>query len=195
MQPNAILAWPNFIMQKVGVTNLPPLKGISPSRFGGTGKKFWVNCSELFFMLPCSFIFGVVTPLYFAHLDDLIVSHSLCSIQIVGASQREPSHGQNTGLSLASSRLTSASPLHPWDPWPERALGRVLKNLPSLDWGGGGGACCCCSYCGLGCRCWRVCNTSYISWFWLAMSCSIWGLAWLLVLLPWPLPLFIVFTI
>jgi hypothetical protein len=24
MQPNALLAWQNFIMQKVGVTNLPP---------------------------------------------------------------------------------------------------------------------------------------------------------------------------
>jgi hypothetical protein len=27
MQPNALLAWQNFVMQKVGVTNLsPPLK-------------------------------------------------------------------------------------------------------------------------------------------------------------------------
>jgi hypothetical protein len=26
----------------------------------------------------------------------------------------------------------------------EKVLERVLRNLPSLDWGGGGGACCCC---------------------------------------------------
>jgi hypothetical protein len=68
-------------MEKVGVTNLPPLKGISPLRFRSTGKKLCVICSEFFFMLPGSFIFSVVTPLYFAHLDDLTVSHSLCGIQ------------------------------------------------------------------------------------------------------------------
>jgi hypothetical protein len=32
-------------------------------------------------MLPSSFIFGVVTPQYFAHLDDLTMSHLLCGIQ------------------------------------------------------------------------------------------------------------------
>jgi hypothetical protein len=32
-------------------------------------------------MLRGSFVFGVVTPLYFAHLDDLTMSHSLCAIQ------------------------------------------------------------------------------------------------------------------
>jgi hypothetical protein len=31
-------------------------------------------------MLLGSFIFGVVTPLYFAHLDDFTMSHSLCCI-------------------------------------------------------------------------------------------------------------------
>jgi hypothetical protein len=61
IQPNALLAWQNFIMQKVGVTNLPPLKGISPSRFVNAGKELWVICSEFFFMLPGSFNFGVVT--------------------------------------------------------------------------------------------------------------------------------------
>jgi hypothetical protein len=81
MQPNARLSWQNFIMQKVGVTNLLPLKGISPLRFGRAGKELWVNCSEFFFMLPGSFIFGVVTPLHFAHVDDLTASHSFFSIQ------------------------------------------------------------------------------------------------------------------
>jgi hypothetical protein len=39
-------------MQKVGVTNLPPLKGISPLRFRSTEEKLWVIYSEFFFMLP-----------------------------------------------------------------------------------------------------------------------------------------------
>jgi hypothetical protein len=81
MQPNALLAWQNFVMQKVGVTNLPPVKGILPSRFRNIGKELWVICLKFFFMLLGSFIFGVVTPLYFTHLDDLTVSHSLCCIQ------------------------------------------------------------------------------------------------------------------
>jgi hypothetical protein len=38
MQPNALLIWQNFIIAKNGVTNLPHLKGSSPSRFK--------NCSE-----------------------------------------------------------------------------------------------------------------------------------------------------
>jgi hypothetical protein len=59
---------------------IPPLKGILPSRFKSAGKKFYVICSEFFFMLLGSFIFGVVTPLYFAHLDDFTMSHSLCCI-------------------------------------------------------------------------------------------------------------------
>jgi hypothetical protein len=81
MQSNALLAWQNFVMQKVCVTNLPPLKGISPSRFGSIEKNLWVICSEFFFMLPGSFIFGVVTLFHFAHLDDLTASHSLRDIQ------------------------------------------------------------------------------------------------------------------
>jgi hypothetical protein len=32
-------------------------------------------------MLLGSFVFDVVTPLYFAHLDDLTASDSLCCIQ------------------------------------------------------------------------------------------------------------------
>jgi hypothetical protein len=66
MQPNALLAWPNFIMEKVDVTILPSLKGISPL-------KCWVMYYEFFL--------AVVTPLYFAHVDDLTASHSLCGIQ------------------------------------------------------------------------------------------------------------------
>jgi hypothetical protein len=61
MQPNALQAWPNYIMQKVGVTKLPPLKEILPLRFGCTGKELWVICSEFFFMLLGSFVFRVVT--------------------------------------------------------------------------------------------------------------------------------------
>jgi hypothetical protein len=81
MQLNALLAWPNFIMRKVGVTDLPPLKGISPLRLRHAKKELWVIYSELFFVLPCSFIFGVVTPLYFAHLDYFTMNHSFCGIQ------------------------------------------------------------------------------------------------------------------
>jgi hypothetical protein len=51
-----------------------------PSRFRCTGKKLSAVCSEFFFMLLGSFVFHVVTPLHFAHLDDLTVSHSLCGI-------------------------------------------------------------------------------------------------------------------
>jgi hypothetical protein len=72
MQPNTLVAGQNFIMQKVGVTNLPPLKGISHSRFGSARKKLWI------IMLLGSFVFGVMTPLYFTHIDDFTVSHSLC---------------------------------------------------------------------------------------------------------------------
>jgi hypothetical protein len=40
----------------------------------------------------------------------------------------------NTELSLASSQLTLASPLHPWDPWPKRRCrGRSLKILPAYN--------------------------------------------------------------
>jgi hypothetical protein len=68
-------------MQNIGVTNLPPLNGLLPLRFGCVGKELWVICSEFFFMLPSSFIVGVVTPLYFAYLDDLTTSHSFYGIQ------------------------------------------------------------------------------------------------------------------
>jgi hypothetical protein len=83
MQPNALRAWQNFIMQKVCVTDLPlpPPKGILPPRFGRAGKELWVICLEFFFMLPGSFVFGVVIALYLAHLDDLGATHSLCGIQ------------------------------------------------------------------------------------------------------------------
>jgi hypothetical protein len=68
-------------MQKVGITDLPPLKEISSLRFIRVGKEFWVIYSEIFFMLPGSFVFSVVTPFYFAHLDNLTVSHLLYGIQ------------------------------------------------------------------------------------------------------------------
>jgi hypothetical protein len=83
MQPNALLGWQNFIMQKVSVTDIPPLKRNLTPRFGCGGNELYVVCSEFFFILPSSFIFGVVTPLYLAHLDDLSVSHSLCVSKIL----------------------------------------------------------------------------------------------------------------
>jgi hypothetical protein len=68
-------------MQKVGVTNLPPIKRISPLRLGQARKDLLVTSSE-FFVLLGSFIFGVVALLNLAHhLDDLAASHSLYSIQ------------------------------------------------------------------------------------------------------------------
>jgi hypothetical protein len=77
MQPNALLDWQSFIIQKVGVTDIPPLKGISPLRFGRAGKKLWVVRSEFFYMLLGCFIFDVVTPLNLAHPNNLTASHSL----------------------------------------------------------------------------------------------------------------------
>jgi hypothetical protein len=64
-------------MQKVDVTDLPPLKGISPPRFRRAGKELWVVYSEFFFMLPSSFIFSVVTPLYLAYPDYFTPGYSL----------------------------------------------------------------------------------------------------------------------
>jgi hypothetical protein len=73
-----ILETQNF---RVLQTYPPPLKGISPSRFICTQKQLGVIRSELFFVLPGSFIFRMVTPLNLTHLDDLTMSHSLCHIQ------------------------------------------------------------------------------------------------------------------
>jgi hypothetical protein len=83
MQPNALLIWQQNIYdcKKSGVTNLPPLKESRPRDLGSARKQLGVICSKLFFMLPSCFILSMVTPLDFAHLDDLIVSHSLCGIQ------------------------------------------------------------------------------------------------------------------
>jgi hypothetical protein len=68
-------------MQKVGVTNLPPIKRISPLRLGQARKDLLVTSLE-FFVLLGSFIFGVVALLNLAQdLDDLAASHSLYSIQ------------------------------------------------------------------------------------------------------------------
>jgi hypothetical protein len=69
-----------LLLQKVGVTNLHPLRGISPLRFGSARKKLWVICSD-FFMLSSCFVFSVVTPLYLAHLDYFTLGYSLCRIQ------------------------------------------------------------------------------------------------------------------
>jgi uncharacterized membrane protein YjgN (DUF898 family) len=81
MESYALLAWQNSLMEKVGVTNLPPLKGISPLRFGCAGKGLRLICSEFFFKLLGIFIFDVLAPLHFAHLDDFIASHSFYGIQ------------------------------------------------------------------------------------------------------------------
>jgi hypothetical protein len=53
----------NFTMRKVGVTELPPLKESRPRDSDRLGKNLRVVCSEFFFMLPSSFILGVVTSL------------------------------------------------------------------------------------------------------------------------------------
>jgi hypothetical protein len=70
-----------FYYAIVGVIDLPPLKEISPLRFECSGKELWIVCYEFFYMLPSSFVFGVVTPLHFTHLDDLAGSYSFCGIQ------------------------------------------------------------------------------------------------------------------
>jgi hypothetical protein len=69
------------MMQKAGVTNLTPLEESRPPDSGITQEKLRIICSELFFVLPGSFILHMVTPLNFAHLNDLTMSHALCRIQ------------------------------------------------------------------------------------------------------------------
>jgi hypothetical protein len=80
MQPNALLAGQKIYYAKKWVLQTYPLKEMLPRDSYVLEKMLWVVCSELFFMRPSGFIFGVVTALYFAHLDDLTVSHSLCGI-------------------------------------------------------------------------------------------------------------------
>jgi hypothetical protein len=81
MQPNALLIWKKFNIAESDVANLPPLKECCPQDSGSAQKQLGVICSKLFFILPGCFVLGVVTPLDFAHLDDLTASHSLCGIQ------------------------------------------------------------------------------------------------------------------
>jgi hypothetical protein len=81
MQHNALLIGKILLLQKVGVTNPPPLQTYHPQDSGNSREQLGVIYSELLFMFPHCFILGVVTPLYFTHLDDLTVSHSLCGIQ------------------------------------------------------------------------------------------------------------------
>ena len=58
------------------VTNLPPLRRISPSRFGLVSKKVWVVLAKIFFSLPGGFLFSMVAPVYFAKLYNLAVCDS-----------------------------------------------------------------------------------------------------------------------
>jgi hypothetical protein len=69
------------MMQKVGVTKLPPLEESCPRDSGITRKYLRVIYSELFFVLLGSFILHMVTPLNFTHLNDLTTSHALYRIQ------------------------------------------------------------------------------------------------------------------
>jgi hypothetical protein len=77
----ALLCWRNFILVKGGCYKPTPLKESRPRDSRSTREEFETICSELFFVLPGSFILRVVTPLNFAHLNNLITSHSLCHIQ------------------------------------------------------------------------------------------------------------------
>jgi hypothetical protein len=81
MQSKELLAWRRFYDAKVGVTNLPPLEESHPRDSGSTQKYLGAICSELFFELLGSFILRMVTPLNFAHLNDLTMSHALYRIQ------------------------------------------------------------------------------------------------------------------
>jgi hypothetical protein len=60
---------------------LPPLKRISSSIFRKNEGKDGEIYAKLFFSFPSSFIFSVVTPLYFAHLYHLISCNSSQSVQ------------------------------------------------------------------------------------------------------------------
>jgi hypothetical protein len=69
------------MMQKASVINLPPLEESLPKDLGSTQRYLGVIYYELFFMLLGSFILDIVSPLNFAHFNDLTVSHALCRIQ------------------------------------------------------------------------------------------------------------------
>jgi hypothetical protein len=75
------LSWQILEIQHLWCYKPTPLKGISPSRFRRAQKQLEVICSEIFIVLPGSFIFRMVSPLNIAHLNNLITSHLLCRIQ------------------------------------------------------------------------------------------------------------------
>ena len=71
----------NIETENWDVTNLPPLRWISPSRFGLARKKVWVVLSEVFFSFPGGFFLSMMTPLNLAKLDDLTAGNPACSLE------------------------------------------------------------------------------------------------------------------
>ena len=66
----------NIQIENSDVTNLPPLRRISPSRFGLVREKVWVVLVKIFFSLPGGFLLGMVAPLNFSKLDNLAACNS-----------------------------------------------------------------------------------------------------------------------
>ena len=66
----------NIRIENWDITNLPPLRWISPLRFGLASKKVWVVFLEVFFSLPGGFFLGMVSPLNFAKFNDLAACNS-----------------------------------------------------------------------------------------------------------------------
>jgi hypothetical protein len=54
-----------------------PLRVNLASRFRQIGKDIWKFCLHLIFFFPCGFVFGIVTPLHFAHLVVIILGDFL----------------------------------------------------------------------------------------------------------------------
>ena len=71
----------NIQIENWDVTNLPPLRWISPSRFGFASKKVWVVFPEVLFSLPGGFFLGMVAPLNFSELDELAACNSVGELE------------------------------------------------------------------------------------------------------------------
>ena len=71
----------NIQIENWDVTNLAPLRRISPSRFGLVSKKVWVVLAEVFLSFPGGFFLHMMTPLNLAKLDDLAAGNPTCSLE------------------------------------------------------------------------------------------------------------------
>ena len=64
-----------------GVTNLPPLNGISAPRFGGAGEEVRMGGFQLIFPFPGCFLFRMMTPLNSTKPGDLVSGSPFAGIK------------------------------------------------------------------------------------------------------------------